>query len=346
MHPLQWKSGTAFDLFVSLVVLHHPALFGLRPNWAAGVRQRLPVPYREFLEKFYQFGGVPLPWMVDLDQPLDASSVLRAVSNLEPSTRLTTLAFTIEAEKEVRETLAAVSAAERWRNRDLETLTAELKKSPQVFSEADLRSMLEMCSHASESGELLLNSLQAYYQVFFKEEEARILPVLDTGLSQAKELARRLDVPALIDELSHGVRFEPPDLDRSYCMIPSYWSSPLIFYSQLKTGALALLFGVRPGLDSLEPGTTPPGAVVGSLKALADPSRLRILRLLAGSPLTSSELAKQLRLRLPTVTHHLRLLRLAGLVQITVGETEKKFATRLDSLEGMHASLVNFIRSG
>jgi len=346
MGPLEWKTGTAFDLFVSLVVLHQPVVFGLRPNWAAGVRQRLPVPHREFLEKYYLFGGIPVPWLMELDQPLDASSVLKAISDLEPPTRLATLAFTVPVKEEVRETLEKISVRGSWHNNDVQRLKSLLKNSPQTFTDAGLRSMVEMWSHARESGELLLESLQSYYKVFFEEEEARIRPVLAAGLSQARQLARHLEPPALIEVLSHGVRFEPLDVDQRYCMIPSYWCSPLIVFSRLESGTLTLLFGVRPEVDSLEPGAVPPGALVESLKSLADPSRLRILRLLAGSPLTSSELAKQLRLRLPTVIHHLRLLRLAGLVQITVSETDKKYTTRLESLEGMHSSLVKFIKSG
>jgi DNA-binding transcriptional ArsR family regulator len=81
------------------------------------------------------------------------------------------------------------------------------------------------------------------------------------------------------------------------------------------------------------------------LKALADPTRLRILHFLAEKTFSASELARLLRLRLPTVIHHLRLLRLAGLVQITVGETEKRYAARLEILDGIQQNLTNFIRN-
>ena len=35
---LMWDWGTAYDMFVSLAVLHDPARFGVRRAWAAGVR--------------------------------------------------------------------------------------------------------------------------------------------------------------------------------------------------------------------------------------------------------------------------------------------------------------------
>ena len=47
---LEWDLGAGYDLFISLDVLHHPGLFGLRASWAAGVRSRLSVEERKILE--------------------------------------------------------------------------------------------------------------------------------------------------------------------------------------------------------------------------------------------------------------------------------------------------------
>ncbi len=35
---LSWDVGTAYDMFMSLDVLHRPEAYGLRGAWAAGVR--------------------------------------------------------------------------------------------------------------------------------------------------------------------------------------------------------------------------------------------------------------------------------------------------------------------
>ena len=57
-------------------------------------------------------------------------------------------------------------------------------------------------------------------------------------------------------------------------------------------------------------------ALVARLKALADPTRLRMLELLArnGAPICVCEITPQFALHQPTISHHLRLLREAGLV--------------------------------
>ena len=57
---LLWDWGTAYDLFVSLAVLHDPGDFGVRGAWAAGVRARLSPAARETLEQSQASCGVPL----------------------------------------------------------------------------------------------------------------------------------------------------------------------------------------------------------------------------------------------------------------------------------------------
>src|SRR6266704_6035533 len=51
-------------------------------------------------------------------------------------------------------------------------------------------------------------------------------------------------------------------------------------------------------------------------RALADPTRIRILRLLAERPMYGQELAKVLDVKPPTVSHHLASLVAAGLVRV------------------------------
>lgn len=51
-----------------------------------------------------------------------------------------------------------------------------------------------------------------------------------------------------------------------------------------------------------------------SFKALADPTRRRILELLAQGDLTAGEIAAQFAMTKPSVSHHLNILKTAGLV--------------------------------
>ncbi len=65
---------------------------------------------------------------------------------------------------------------------------------------------------------------------------------------------------------------------------------------------------------SLAPTQT--GALADRLKALADPTRLRMLDLLAGQreALCVCDITSQFDQHQPTISHHLRILRQAGLI--------------------------------
>ena len=52
-----------------------------------------------------------------------------------------------------------------------------------------------------------------------------------------------------------------------------------------------------------------------SLRALADPTRREILALLRGRDRTAGEIARHFRIAAPSVSHHLGVLRQAGLVR-------------------------------
>lgn len=58
------------------------------------------------------------------------------------------------------------------------------------------------------------------------------------------------------------------------------------------------------------------------LRALGDPTRLRIVQMLRGGPLTVSDIAGLLELEIATVSHHLRVLYHA---RITVTRREGKY---------------------
>ena len=90
-----------------------------------------------------------------------------------------------------------------------------------------------------------------------------------------------------------------------------------------------------------------PDALLRTLKALSDPTRLRILRYATEEPITAAELSRRLRLRIPTVTHHLRILRLATLVQLTVkridGIDRDTYSLRFEAVEALYEALKDYL---
>jgi hypothetical protein len=76
-----------------------------------------------------------------------------------------------------------------------------------------------------------------------------------------------------------------------------------------------------------------------TFKALADESRLRILGLLATEERSVEELAALLRLKAPTVSHHLATLREVGLVEMRAEGTTHLYRFRASALRVLNREL-------
>jgi DNA-binding transcriptional ArsR family regulator len=338
-----WDWGTAYDLFVSLHVLHEPGRFGLRPFWAAGVRSRLSQEDRDTLEQSQAVIWGPFDWVGDLPQPRDSAAVLNALQQMLPENRLPVLAQGSGIPERAATLLQAVASRGAWEARDQENLREAYQAAGMALPSKVLATILEVWAEAGAFGVRYLNALQAYREVFFAEEEERIGESLQTALAQAQERAEQIPLQALIEELSHGVRLDRELNERELVLAPSYWISPLVVFKRLRQDRALFLFGARPADVSLVPGEVVPEGMLRVLKTLGDPTRLRILRYLAQERITPAELARRLRLRAPTVTHHLNQLRLAGLVYLTLSEGERSYTARSEAVEEAVGVLRRFL---
>jgi len=341
-----WDIGTAYDLFVSLHVLHNPTEFGLRPSWAAGVRSRLSNQERKTLEDITEIMiAIPFRWIYALPEPKDSASILWALRKMPADKRLSILINIDEKDKEILERLQQVGENKSWGDEDLTFVRKRMLEWEHGRKKAKYaEKILESWANSNEFGEKVLDALDSYYESFFAEEERHIFPALKDAHDAAREMAEKSSFPDLFERLSQGVKvselFNAPEI----VLIPSYWSSPLIFFGDIDQNKKAILFGARPDDVSLVPGEIVPDTLLRVLKAIGDPTRLRILRYLTKEELTQAELARRLRLRAPTLTHHLRSLRLAGLVYLKVeSQREQLYAARLEAISGMYDSLRKFL---
>lgn len=341
---ITWDVGTAYDFFISLHVLHKPNKFGLRGAWAAGVRSRLPEADREILEEYNAFLHWPLNWIHQLPEPKDVETVLYALKQLPPKERLSTLFLVPAGMKKRNELLLDVIGRESWNQDDLAAIENIYGKEKEYKPPYRLEKLLDFWANTEEIGHKYLKALQAYQEAFFAEEEHRIRPKLETALENAKESAKKLPVSDLLEQLFQGLRFvELAEFD-DLILAPSYWSTPIVIYSDIDKHTRILTFGARPAEDSLVPGEVIPDVVLQALKALSDPTRLRILRYLVSEKLTPAELSRRLRLRAPTVTHHLLALRLAGLVSyILERKNERQYSARMETVSSVFKALKAFL---
>jgi DNA-binding transcriptional ArsR family regulator len=247
----------------------------------------------------------------------------------------------------INQILGEVAERGAWSRDDYDAVRRLLaEKWSHTPAKREIEARLEMHARPDEFGELILTALQAYHENFFGEEEERILPALEDAVSNGRRLAKTLPLLSLLEELSQGLRYETmPDVTE-LILVPSFWSTPLVIQLPLGQSGMLFIFGARPQDASLVPGEFVPDALYQALKALADPTRLRILHDLTAEPMTPSRLARRLRLRAPTVVHHLHTLRLARLVHLTVGkEGKRRYTVRAGAVETTLAALQHFLES-
>jgi len=345
---LSWDLGTAYDMFLSLQVLHEPSTFGLRAAWAAGMRSRLPVTERETLEQFHKAKmTTPFHWVYGLPSPKDGAVALRALKEMAPVDRLEMLALKPGDPESFQQLFLEVRDRGTWDDSQLEEIISQAKEmhGGEKLQREALETALDLWAEAEVAGEKFLTALRAYYEVFFAEEENRIRPALEEGLERARNLAESLSFLDLLEQLSQGVILEEGFKTPNLVLTPSFWGSPLLILDQVAEDREIILFGARPLDASLVPGEVVPDALLRGLKALSDSTRLRILRYLSEEALTPSQLSRRLRLRSSTVVHHLDVLRLATLVQLRMGEhgKDRRYAVRPEALASILGSLGLFL---
>ncbi len=348
MTTLHWEFGSAYDFFISIFVVHHPERFGLRPAWAAGVRSRLSPEDRDFLEQSLNFLPVPLVWVRNLPlEKKDAATVLQELEKTPPEKRLLTLLNPSQMDETAQATIAGIQSSQKIDNTDLENLRSIFQYRSTPMKTREIKKFAEVFLNPAEFGRRYLNVLQAYYQAFFMEEESRISPALKDGLKKGQVQSQNVALAELVEQLSHGVTLEKVDNYEKVILVPSYWTSPLVFFQKPQPEDLLLVYGCRDESQSLVPGEYVPESLVTGLKALADPTRLRILHYLNHGATTPSGLAKKVRLRAPTVIHHLNMLRLAGLVQVTItANGERHYNLRQEAIEETYKQLHLVISPG
>ena len=82
--------------------------------------------------------------------------------------------------------------------------------------------------------------------------------------------------------------------------------------------------------------------MVETLAALAEPNRFRIVELLRAGPRPVNEIGERLQLNQPQVSKHLRVLKLAGLVDVRPRAQQRLYELRGQRLRQLHEWLERY----
>ncbi|MFN2143877.1 MAG: ArsR/SmtB family transcription factor [Anaerolineales bacterium] len=347
---VRWDHGTAYDFLSSLHVLHFPDEYGLRGAWAAGVRSRLPNEVREFLESVIGNFNIPLDWISRLPEPKDAATMLVALKRIPSGEWLSELRLSPVDLEECLALLQQTTDRGSWDQETLEELMWIWRRAgkdqrviPGPVNEKRAADILNLYAAPAKFGGQYLDALETYYKVFFSEEEKRITPKLNQALAKAQKANAEQGHFNYLTSILDQTGLAACDGVEEVVLAPSYWCAR-DFQQDTDCKQIVMLFGARPKEESLVPGEVVPEDLLLRLKAMTDPTRMRILRYLLQEQLTPAELARRLRLRAPTVTHHLHALKASGMVQfVKKGKNEHLYFAKMDSIRETYAMLKDFL---
>ena len=352
---LDWDWGTAYDLILSLRSLFHPKEYGLPAPWAAGVRKRLSPQTQRDLKDFFSppYGFLtymPLHLILEMDRPKNGEHLLEYLEQIPGEEFSRRIARTVGSDENwVRITRKAL-AGEAVSDADVEEYRRSISGSfaASTPSSAEVRRLFSEMKSPAETKQRWMRAVREYHEVFFAEEEKRLAPAMQKMLEQAREMARTHSVPDLIEQLSNGFTISR-DMDLSRLVLaPSIWCHPFVMSVDLSERELCLVWGARPPGFTLVPGEMVPSDAMLVLKAMNDPTRLRLLRLIAMKPRSLISLAQEVKLSLPTVSHHIRELRGSGLIRLemTGKGRENNYTVRWQSAQGAFEELERFVMRG
>jgi DNA-binding transcriptional ArsR family regulator len=351
---LEWDFGTAYEIIYSLHTILRPKEHGVPAPWAAGVRKRLSARSQADLKTFFSppFGYLaysPLHMVLEMDEPKTVDYFLdrvQAIPDDEFSQRVHLPLVGNDGlgrliNKGVNRKPVSDTDVEEYRH-----LIGQAGRVPPTA--AEVRRFFSDVADSANTKKRWLALLREYQAVFFAEEEKRARPVLEKMLEQAQKLSGKMPVPDLIEKLSNGVTISP-DLDvKRLVLVPSIWLHPFTMRFEPADRELFMTWGAHPPGYRLVPGEMVPDDALLVLRALGDPTRLRLLRLLAAEPRSPQSLAIELKLSLPTVSHHIRELRVAGLIRLEIAGKgrESRYTVRWPSAERAFRQLEEFVTAG
>jgi DNA-binding transcriptional ArsR family regulator len=176
----------------------------------------------------------------------------------------------------------------------------------------------------------------------YEQVEARVSRMLDRDVSGRRIEEAASDPLGFVERATNGIRMVPEQTVRRIVLAPTYFGRPYNSLTKVNDVQLVCYPIADSALDAAG-RLAPPAATVRLYRALGDESRLRILRLLAERDRYLTELANELELSKPTISHHVAQLRSAGLVTMTEQGNLTYYTLRRDRIDEAGPELRAFL---
>lgn len=338
----QFFAGLRFELFYALQAVTDKEN-RIHQEWVDRAHKLLP---KEFWKKFEELGGSTILWPLIPDTIKDIPSAnpdfdqivvaIQALSHEKFQRRLLEGAIhsadltqeILKSPKDIQKIIGKVPAKKR------EWLTF-IGLYPYDENHPNTKMLTSLLKPTPAFQKKLVEILEIFWKFIFADTWQQLLPQFEKSLAAKErlfnscsfgEFATQSLLRIEIDESKKVIKavrggYELPFTDLSVaCIIPSafndkrYWTA-----YETKQGTFAYFPYFDPAIEAPKikiSGKTsykePSLDIAYIFKALGDPTRFAIITRIAQQPSTATELAKQLGVSKPTISHHVHTLRDAG----------------------------------
>jgi DNA-binding transcriptional ArsR family regulator len=196
---------------------------------------------------------------------------------------------------------------------------------------------------AADTHRLAVSILRGWRAEVLATREQELADVLARDAEAKQRLRRSFSDEKLIEVATNGLLYVAESWVRRVILTPHLAMRPWNITSAHED-AYVICYPAADeslGIDR----SAPPAHLLRLHKALADEKRLRILKLLAASDLTLSELSEAVGMAKSTAHHHTVILRAAGLIR-TSTEVENRYSLRRESLAEAGTALTDYLAVG
>lgn len=354
--------GLRFEIFYALQTLTDDTS-RIHTAWKARAKEELPA---EFWQLFDTIGGAPVFWplIADAFQTLDPHStyeeIVAYLTDLDSDAfRETVLIGAIHSDELVAElvrgtcTLDEVVARSPEDKQPWFACLGLYPYSPEAPAAIGLQRLIEA---PDEFKRAALRSIDLFWNTIFRATWAQAEPQLITSKqvktrffdsSSLAEFINQILMRLEVDEENRVLRalrggcILPFDAIESVYVLPSLFNDSRLWTTYEHRGEITVFlpyFDPSIGLDrdeEQEQFSAPQLDPALIFKALGDNTRFALARLIGEESHTAAELAKILKVSKPTISHHVHLLREAGLLNENYTSGSVQLSLKRDVIEAL-----------
>ena len=235
---------------------------------------------------------------------------------------------------------------------DVERLEAVVTGEPDAIEAvvADLDALAEppvgvaplLACTPQEHGQRLLSAIDAL-RGLWEELAGEAMSAIERDVAHRQaQLEGGTPIADIVMEATNGYELSGDPAVHRIVLLPSFWIRPWLVVGR-RADAEVLTTVVAEEFLVLPPEAPSP-ALLKLFKALADESRLKLLRRMSSGPVSLTEATAELEVAKATAHHHLSILRQAGLVSIGGEGRASRYRLREDPPQAAATALTEYLQ--